>query len=293
MSQKILSQLREFGVTPVKLESNGLNSQQLETNEIDIKSEDSYNINEDNSDTCNENNKYKIDSVFSYVNIKPFNNEDNFIEKTENKNNLDASKKQNINLDSTNTNIGKNSLLSCDLDEQPINKRLKLENSESTPDDNNCEVSNKGSDEIVKFRKNKGKKSTKGSKKSKSNQKDKKKLEVIKNDDTIQNGLPCPQCKKCFELDVDLEIHMLKHQKYNDNTCPKCSRTFENEKNLKQHFNTHMINKPYKCNVCDRSFAGSCDRNRHILRIHTGNWMYFKQNVSKKKSNNFDFFKFR
>lgn len=90
----------------------------------------------------------------------------------------------------------------------------------------------------------------------------------------IQEGLPCPKCKRSYELESDLEIHMITHQVFKELNCPKCLKSFENINNLKRHLNIHLTNKPYKCKVCNKRFAAPGGRNRH-LRVHTGTLVEF------------------
>lgn len=85
----------------------------------------------------------------------------------------------------------------------------------------------------------------------------------------VQDGIPCPKCNHSFELESDLEIHMITHQVLHELKCPKCLKSFDNIKNLKRHLNIHMTNKPYKCNICNKCFAAPGARSRH-LRVHTG-----------------------
>lgn len=84
-----------------------------------------------------------------------------------------------------------------------------------------------------------------------------------------KDGLPCPKCSQCFELESDLEIHMISHPKTDEIICTKCSKTFSNLAYLRKHVTTHLINKPYKCLYCSKSFANAGGRLSH-LRTHTG-----------------------
>ncbi|XP_044733476.1 zinc finger protein 391-like [Chrysoperla carnea] len=266
LSEKTLLQLMEFeNEIPVKFEPNSEldKTENLETNEIDIKSEGSFNLNEEPSNICDENYTFKINDVLEKV--KPLNIVCETIETTTgNKIIFDNSKKQNISLENWNC------ISYCDIDDQPLIQRLNNE-SRHLISDNDCNSSHQSKDAIVDLRQNKHKR--------KSSPRQKRKLKKV--EDTNKNGLPCPKCKKSFDLDTDLEIHMFKHKKFDEFICPKCSKYFENEHNLKQHFNTHMINKPYKCTMCDKSFAGSGDRNRH-LRIHTGEKPYICSSCGKR-----------
>ncbi|XP_044733477.1 zinc finger protein 501-like [Chrysoperla carnea] len=262
LSEKILYQLRDFKETPIKLENNGSNSQlhkteNLEINEIYIKLENSYNLNGGNLNACDENKILKIDDVFNIVNTKISNAGVDFSETTiiDNKSNL------------------------SDFDEQPLSARLINENRDSDHDDIDYNNSNQSSEESINLRKNKpNKKSSRRNKIIKT--KVIKKIQTKINND-IRNEFVCNQCEESFELQIDLEIHVLKHQKFDHLVCPKCKRTFEKERNLKKHLNIHMVNKPYKCKFCDKTFAGAGDRNRH-LRIHTGEKSYICSSCGKQ-----------
>lgn len=98
----------------------------------------------------------------------------------------------------------------------------------------------------------------------------KKSKKLYKKEIITEGGIPCSECNKSFELESDLEIHMITHQQNMDELiCTRCSKTFDNIKNLRKHVPIHMTNKPYRCTFCPKSFAGAGDRNRHI-RTHTG-----------------------
>ncbi|XP_044734195.1 zinc finger protein 33A-like [Chrysoperla carnea] len=254
LSEKTLLQLREFKETSIKHEK-------LERNEVYIKSEGSNDLHKDNLYTCDENNTFKINNVLSFENTK-FN---------ENKNSLDDTKIKNSSLEGNHKTAKKNLL--CDFDDQLINERLFNEHNDSVQEDNDYEIPDQlCSDQSVDSKTNKWNNKFKGSNR-KLKIKINRKLKEETNYNTITDGLVCLDCEKSFELEGDLEIHMLKHQKFDNFICPKCSKSFANRHNLRRHLNTHMITKPFKCKFCDKSFAAPGDRNRH-LRLHTGEKPY-------------------
>lgn len=78
----------------------------------------------------------------------------------------------------------------------------------------------------------------------------------------IQEELPdLPKCKIClesFDLDCDLETHMISHPENNKAVCTLCQKQFKNLKVLKRHVKTHLKKKPYEVKDLLSHFFMSC-----------------------------------
>lgn len=80
----------------------------------------------------------------------------------------------------------------------------------------------------------------------------------------------CTVCNETFDLQNDLDIHMIGHPDDDDQlTCTKCQKKFLTVKNLKRHVKIHMTIKPHKCKNCSRSFADRGGLTKHA-RKHVG-----------------------
>lgn len=88
---------------------------------------------------------------------------------------------------------------------------------------------------------------------------------------TPQEGTPCPKCKECFELQSDLELHMILHEKTLN--CTKCVKSFKTRRSFTRHVRKHMVIKPYRCTICTKGFTESSYYVRH-LRVHTGTVLF-------------------
>lgn len=89
-------------------------------------------------------------------------------------------------------------------------------------------------------------------------------------DQELNKNLKCNHCPDEFELENDLEIHLICHPQDRTNIlCTKCNKTFTNLRMLKRHVRIHMTNKPFSCEMCNKKFAENFALTKH-LRKHRG-----------------------
>ncbi|XP_076067630.1 uncharacterized protein LOC143040425 isoform X2 [Oratosquilla oratoria] len=84
----------------------------------------------------------------------------------------------------------------------------------------------------------------------------------------VDRPLRCPFCRKTYETQNSLNMHIDKHMKENPEevrpfSCALCKATFLKVRNLRGHIMTHEPAKPYKCDYCSSSF-----RNLSYLKVH-------------------------
>lgn len=100
-----------------------------------------------------------------------------------------------------------------------------------------------------------------------------------------QTSLKCTICLETFDLDCDLQTHMIAHPENDKAICTLCKKQFKDLKVLKRHVRIHLKKKPYEvnrmnkcvhvckpffqCNICNRPFSESGSLTRH-LRKHRG-----------------------
>lgn len=58
----------------------------------------------------------------------------------------------------------------------------------------------------------------------------------------------CEVCLDSFDLECDLETHMIAHPENDDTTCTLCQKQFKDLKVLRRHVRIHLKKKPYE--VC-------------------------------------------
>lgn len=61
-----------------------------------------------------------------------------------------------------------------------------------------------------------------------------------------EHSFTCEICSEGFNIDDDLQIHMIAHPENSDPTCSLCNKQFNSLKVLKRHVRIHMNNKPFK-----------------------------------------------
>lgn len=86
----------------------------------------------------------------------------------------------------------------------------------------------------------------------------------------ITQKFKCLHCTEEFELENDLEIHLICHPEDSTNIlCTICLKTFTNIRMLKRHVRIHMTNKPFACDMCNKKFTENSALTKH-LRKHRG-----------------------
>lgn len=58
--------------------------------------------------------------------------------------------------------------------------------------------------------------------------------------------LKCTVCLESFDLDCDLETHMIAHPENNKAVCTLCKKQFKDLKVLKRHVRIHLKKKPFE-----------------------------------------------
>lgn len=86
----------------------------------------------------------------------------------------------------------------------------------------------------------------------------------------LNQTFKCSLCPESFELECDLETHLISHPEDEDNPlCTICNKSFSDVRVLRRHVRIHLKNKPFKCEVCKRTYSESGSLTRH-LRKHRG-----------------------
>lgn len=82
--------------------------------------------------------------------------------------------------------------------------------------------------------------------------------------------LSCGICGKKFELQSQLQTHMVTHRGDDKQNfaCLACSDAFESQLELEAHAHTHGKNPPYVCGLCGKMFAEQRYFRQHMKR-HT------------------------
>ncbi len=83
----------------------------------------------------------------------------------------------------------------------------------------------------------------------------------------------CHFCRKTFNRESHLVIHIRTHTGEMPYKCHHCEKTFADNANCKRHERIHTGERPYQCGFCSKSFRYSTDLARH-QRIHTGERAY-------------------
>uniref|UniRef100_A0A5S6Q616 C2H2-type domain-containing protein n=1 Tax=Trichuris muris TaxID=70415 RepID=A0A5S6Q616_TRIMR len=82
-----------------------------------------------------------------------------------------------------------------------------------------------------------------------------------------QREFRCGQCKRRFESEAALRLHMRAH--IHGSKCPICGKTFTRHWLIQGHLRTHTGEKPFKCHVCAKAFADKSNLRAHI-QTHSG-----------------------
>ncbi|CDW54229.1 zinc finger protein [Trichuris trichiura] len=75
--------------------------------------------------------------------------------------------------------------------------------------------------------------------------------------DMSQREFRCGQCKRRFETEAALRLHMRAHIHGSEKPfkCHVCAKAFADKSNLRAHIQTHSGLKPFSCRKCGRGFA--------------------------------------
>ena len=88
----------------------------------------------------------------------------------------------------------------------------------------------------------------------------------------LQTGQDCPNCKESFCQGSNLQKHVRIHPEEEPFDCSICKKSFSCFSNLKTHQRTHSGKTPYSCSKCG-NFSQSNSLRTH-MRIHTGEKPY-------------------
>ncbi|XP_059476248.1 zinc finger protein OZF-like [Neocloeon triangulifer] len=98
----------------------------------------------------------------------------------------------------------------------------------------------------------------------------------VRSQHTKEKIFKCDKCSKSFYKNQDLKIH--KRRNHNDQpeifsqACPTCKKVFQDDYALRLHLKTHIPvdeRRKYKCSECPAAFTGTSGLKRHKL-VHTG-----------------------
>lgn len=75
--------------------------------------------------------------------------------------------------------------------------------------------------------------------------------EDVKVETLERSKLQCTICLENFDLECDLETHMIAHPDDNNKAvCTLCKKQFKNLKILRRHVRIHLKKKPFEVNRC-------------------------------------------
>lgn len=93
-----------------------------------------------------------------------------------------------------------------------------------------------------------------------------KELCPVKEFDKRKKRYNCTTCNKKFEFNSTLHIHMLSHNKNQNEkpfVCKICNKSYKTKVSFKTHKILHTGQKPHSCDYCNRQF-----RTKYILAKH-------------------------
>lgn len=90
------------------------------------------------------------------------------------------------------------------------------------------------------------------------------------------NVYPCPQddCKKFFNTQYRLEIHMLSHKGVRPFKCELCHKSFTEQGTLRTHLVTHSSLRPFQCEICKYKCKTCPQLRNHYKKEHNDNHFY-------------------
>ncbi|XP_039762264.1 zinc finger protein 569-like [Pararge aegeria] len=90
----------------------------------------------------------------------------------------------------------------------------------------------------------------------------------MKRDHLEERDFQCQLCAyKCF-TNVELKVHMVKHNGERIFECSVCKKSYARKKTLKEHMRIHNNDRRFACAVCGQTFVQKCSLKGHIKTHH-------------------------
>ena len=80
----------------------------------------------------------------------------------------------------------------------------------------------------------------------------------------------CDICDKGFVSNRELKLHKVSHENLRSFVCYVCGKLFLRKSNLSEHMKIHTGSKNYSCDICDLSFLRPSNLETHKSRKHGG-----------------------
>ncbi|XP_069363852.1 zinc finger protein 25-like [Maniola hyperantus] len=90
----------------------------------------------------------------------------------------------------------------------------------------------------------------------------------MKRDHLEERDFQCQLCAyKCF-TNVELRVHMVKHNGERIFECSVCKKSYARKKTLKEHMRIHNNDRRFACAVCGQAFVQKCSLKGHVKTHH-------------------------